>query len=560
MLNLANTVPSSYLRWDHRDMIASLNLGGGGTAYYQYDAEKQRTRKRIVNQNNLGGYWERIYLGGYELYRRYNGNGTALVEEIESHHLFEGEQRVLLVDDVHTASGSTHPRPDGLTVTAQTLFRYQYSNHLGSACLELDHQAQIISYEEYHPYGTSAYRTAKSGIEAPPKRYRYTGMERDEESGLGYHGARYYAPWLTRWCGVDPALLSDGPNLYVYVLNTPIGSIDHTGTQTQRDIARARELEAKYPFALHTNTSGWEGIVPSARVLDHMGVGTEAYAKIDRAEDMGRAATVSAKVSLGFAGGEILGPLLSAAPKVIQGIMAVPATVSSFFAGVRATEAATGTTITNDKLQGWDRVDRGVDAAVDLAPLAVAKGKSIVSAVKSTASIASRWLKALPEPRGHIDLAPWKKGGGASGSLVLRKKSGESVVIDKDPFGKVTAEGLPPRPNDSDLYSVVAKFKVKGAKGNEFTLELVPRGQHTAAGPVQSNLHPGQKGGFKLGGGEGSRDPEFQAANEELYKLFKSDPVLAGRLNKLFPGIVAHVQPGAKGAFRTTAATSPTNT
>jgi hypothetical protein len=31
------------------------------------------------------------------------------------------------------------------------VFRYQYSNHLGSVGLELDEDANIISYEEYHP-------------------------------------------------------------------------------------------------------------------------------------------------------------------------------------------------------------------------------------------------------------------------------------------------------------------------------------------------------------------------------------------------------------------------
>jgi RHS repeat-associated protein len=228
MLNLAN-VPDEYrMHWDHRDMIASINLGGGGTAYYQYDSGKQRTRKRIEKQNGLGGYWERIYLGGYELYRRYNAQGD-VVEEIESLHVFEGEQRVLLVDDVITASGIAYPRPDGLSVKAQTLFRYQYSNQLGSACLELDDQAGIISYEEYHPYGTSAYRAVKSGVEAPPSRYRYTGMERDEESGLGYHRARYYMGWLGRWMSCDPAGFVDGLNIYGYVSENPIIGFDSTG-------------------------------------------------------------------------------------------------------------------------------------------------------------------------------------------------------------------------------------------------------------------------------------------------------------------------------------------
>ena len=234
MLNLANVAAAQYMRWDYRDMIGGIDLGGGGTAFYQYDANKQRTRKRIENQNGLGGYWERIYLGGYELYRRYNGaSPTTPIEEIESHHLFEGEQRVLLVDDVITASGTGPPRPDGLTVKAQTLFRYQYSNHLGSACLELDEQAEIISYEEYHPYGTSAYRAKNSGIEVPPKRYRYTGMERDEESGLSYHSARYYAAWLDRWLSPDPSGISDGANLYRSFLSNPSMLRDPSGRQSE---------------------------------------------------------------------------------------------------------------------------------------------------------------------------------------------------------------------------------------------------------------------------------------------------------------------------------------
>jgi uncharacterized protein RhaS with RHS repeats len=79
----------------------------------------------------------------------------------------------------------------------QQLIRYQFGNHLGSASLELDDQAQIISYEEYTPYGSTSYQAVRSQTETP-KRYRYTGKERDEESGLYYHGARYYAPWLGR--------------------------------------------------------------------------------------------------------------------------------------------------------------------------------------------------------------------------------------------------------------------------------------------------------------------------------------------------------------------------
>jgi len=73
-----------------------------------------------------------------------------VIEEIESHHLFLGEQRILLVEDIiETDKPSMQTGP---------LYRYQYNNHLGSACVELDDAAEIISYEEYYPYGPALMR------------------------------------------------------------------------------------------------------------------------------------------------------------------------------------------------------------------------------------------------------------------------------------------------------------------------------------------------------------------------------------------------------------------
>ncbi len=108
------------------------------------------------------------------------------------------------------------------------LFRYQFDNHLGSASLELDDTGAVISYEEYYSYGSTSLQTVRSRTETP-KRYRYTGKERDEESGFTYHGARYYAPWLGRWTSCDPAGLVDGTSLYEYVRGNPIRLLDPSG-------------------------------------------------------------------------------------------------------------------------------------------------------------------------------------------------------------------------------------------------------------------------------------------------------------------------------------------
>lgn len=104
-------------------------------------------------------------------------------------------------------------------------------NHLGSAALELDDTGNVISYEEYHPFGTTAYQAKNNDIKSAAKRYRYTGMERDDETGLEYHGARYYLPWLGRWLSCDPIGIKDGVNLYRYCNNSPIAKSDKNGKQ-----------------------------------------------------------------------------------------------------------------------------------------------------------------------------------------------------------------------------------------------------------------------------------------------------------------------------------------
>jgi RHS repeat-associated protein len=206
ILNLSEVREAAQIRWDHRDMPRSLDLGGGW-AYYAYDSEKQRTRT-VVTDRQGNKRWERLYFGDVEIYRVYR-NG-AVTEEIDSLPLTVAGERILLVDDVLRT-----PSAPG----ARTLFRYQYADHLGSACLELDDRARIISYEEYHPYGTTAYRARDRDIEVPRKRYRHSGTERDDESGLDYHQARFYVTWLGRWLSPDPAGIADSLNRYRYPAN-----------------------------------------------------------------------------------------------------------------------------------------------------------------------------------------------------------------------------------------------------------------------------------------------------------------------------------------------------
>jgi RHS repeat-associated protein len=221
------------MRWDFKDQLqatAQQMVSNGGTpetTYYVYDSAGQRVRKVTEREAAEDAaptrMKERIYLGGFELYREYAGDGQTLTLERETLHITDDKQRIALVE---TRTQGNEPG------VPQQLIRYQLGNHLGSASLELDDQAQILSYEEYTPYGSTSYQAVRSQTETP-KRYRYAGKERDEESGLYYHGARYYSPWLGRWTSTDPVGIVDSTSLFPYARNNPVDRVDATGKQSK---------------------------------------------------------------------------------------------------------------------------------------------------------------------------------------------------------------------------------------------------------------------------------------------------------------------------------------
>ncbi len=200
------------------------------TTYYQYDGSGQRIRKITENQAGPGTTPtrkdERIYIGGYETYRTYHNNTVNFERNCLS--MMDGDHRFVIVE---TILKNELPTPSPLERAGERLVRYQLHNHLGSAALELDAAAQVISYEEYHPFGTTAYQANNTNIKATAKRYRYTGMERDEETELEYHSARYYLPWLGRWLSSDPIGIEGGMNVYEYCGNGPSVNTDIKGME-----------------------------------------------------------------------------------------------------------------------------------------------------------------------------------------------------------------------------------------------------------------------------------------------------------------------------------------
>jgi RHS repeat-associated protein len=193
-------------------------------AHYLYAEGGQRAKKLVRKQ---GGQIEvTIYIDGIFEYQRIVRGGV--VEENSTLHMMDNQSQIALVRVGRPFTNDHTPA-----------VKYHLGDHLGSSNLVIDNTGNLINREEYTPYGETSFGSFAR------KRYRLTAKESDEESGLIYFGARYYAPWLLRWSTCDPIFLScekrkneqerelktPTESLFVYVHDNPLNLIDPEGLE-----------------------------------------------------------------------------------------------------------------------------------------------------------------------------------------------------------------------------------------------------------------------------------------------------------------------------------------
>jgi len=106
---------------------------------------------------------------------------------------------------------------------------FYHGDQIGSARLITAYGGWPLSAETYYPFGLEATPNAD------PNHYKFTGKERDTESGLDYFGARYLSSSMGRFMSPDPSnqgvdfWLPQTWNRYAYVLNNPLSMVDKNG-------------------------------------------------------------------------------------------------------------------------------------------------------------------------------------------------------------------------------------------------------------------------------------------------------------------------------------------
>jgi insecticidal toxin complex protein TccC len=228
--NLLELQPGQVMSWDLRNQLREVRPveregANDDRELYWYGGDGMRRRKIRSTQTNARALISEVrYLPGLEI-RTHAGTGEVL--------------QVICVQAGRSAMQVLHWETSPPSGIDNDQYRYNLADHLGSSSLELDSDAEVISQESYHPYGSTAWFAGRSEVEASYKIVRYSGKERDA-TGLYYYGFRYYAPWLQRWINPDPMGEVDGLNMFFMCAGNPIVYRDNFGLN---------KYKGKYDFA-----------------------------------------------------------------------------------------------------------------------------------------------------------------------------------------------------------------------------------------------------------------------------------------------------------------------
>ena len=206
--NLTSDGVHSY-GFDGQNKIAKVD----SVTAYVYDGEGHRVKK-LVGENRRFVYG----LGG-ELVAEFDGSSGNLKKEY--------------------ISGGISIEPTAVNANGT---QYATGDHLGSPRVITNSGGSVVSRHDYMPFGEelgagTGGRTTGMGFSnsGDTNRKKFTGYQRDTETGLDYAQARYYGNTQGRFTSPDPfsgsATIANPQtfNRYAYCGNNPVNSTDPSG-------------------------------------------------------------------------------------------------------------------------------------------------------------------------------------------------------------------------------------------------------------------------------------------------------------------------------------------
>jgi RHS repeat-associated protein len=264
------------ITYDYRNLPVEMNITpNNGDRYkykmrYKYDEAGNRIRKMKyrsrLGEENWTLYNDEVYI------RDAKGNETAMYENSNLQYI-----------NIWGAGLEGKVRKDD---RGNNLFSYYYKDHLGSVTAVMDGASGTITQsQDYDAWGDicRTYSTTDTTVN------KFTGKERDTETGYDYFGARYYDSRISVWLSPDPLFekhLQWSP--YNYVLRNPFVLIDPDGrqvnvkslTQEHRN-AIIQDLLIITGYTFQMNSDGYLKIDNSKEVSGGSEIGRKLAKEID---------------------------------------------------------------------------------------------------------------------------------------------------------------------------------------------------------------------------------------------------------------------------------------
>ena len=262
--------------YDADNQMATATGNNGLTNSYTHDGDGRRVRRQVWENGVLQNYWQ-VYGLGSELVGEYKlVNSTPVLQK---EYGYRGGQLLMVYDASETGNKQ---------------WQWLVTDHLGTPRMIADLSGSLagMKRQDYLPFGEeimagTGVRDANYGYTVDQVRQQFTGYERDNETGLDFAQARYYANVQGRF--TSPDNFSGGPvevfgpgksndekqalpyadifnpqslNQYQYCLNNSLRYVDPEGHQPS-------ELEniRKGLKALELSRKTLEGLAKSPNIV-----------------------------------------------------------------------------------------------------------------------------------------------------------------------------------------------------------------------------------------------------------------------------------------------------
>ncbi len=288
----------------------------GSTRTFTFNGDNRQIQVKDNAGHSVGTYF-------------YDGLGNRIKKTLQA-----GETTIFVYDGTNRLIAEYSSQ-----VSSDPAVSYTTTDHLRSPRIITDKKGDVTSRRDFMPFGEELAagtpnrgETAKFSSGMDTLRKKFTGYEKDEETGLDYAQARYYNNEYGRFTAVDPLLASgraSAPqsfNRYTYVRNNPLIYVDTNGMDLY--ISFQEKGSSSYTVLQYKIDRNENGVIVGARIVDtasgnvFQGQGPNGLAIVSSINKLaGKTGFAGAFINLAENGTHIFDfTIVSGAPPVMKGV------------------------------------------------------------------------------------------------------------------------------------------------------------------------------------------------------------------------------------------------